>query len=150
MGFWSKLFGLDNYIEVPRQDNSLDVADLKAELMATDKDYRRMMKSLECQDKQLEKINKAEADYKDDPEKLVEFWEKLLSTDGLLFNSSKWSFRIVELYYKTKRYDDAWRELNKLVLNPAYQRKARQWQIRILKKEKKDYSHIQDLLDKNL
>lgn len=108
-----------------------------------------MDKSLAAQDRQIAAIHKAATDFKDDLDAHIAFWEDLLTTEGLLVNGVKWPFIIVDLYYKAKRYDDAWRVLNRLVLDPHLNKKARQWQIRILKKEKKDYSHIQKLIDNN-
>jgi len=100
------------------------------------------------QDRQHKAILKAELEHKDDLDKLILFWEKLWADDGLKFNGVKWHFRIVELYYKTKRYDDAWRILNEFVLSrPLYITNTRKWQIKVLKREKKDHSRIQQLLD---
>ena len=109
-----------------------------------------MQKKLTAQDKQLQAAQKAEAEYKEtkDANKLVEFWEGL-SNEGILLRGVSWPFKLTDAYYKAKRYDDAWRELNKLVMNPDTRKKARQWQIKILKKEKKDYAHIQQLLENN-
>lgn len=106
-------------------------------------------RQLKRQDRQLAAIQKAEAEYKStgNLDKLIKFWEHLLATDGILIRGVGWPFKIVEVYYKAKRYDDAWRVLNNLVLDPNCYKKARQWQIKVLKKEKKDYSQIQHLLD---
>ena len=99
------------------------------------------------QERQIAAIRKAEIELKDNPEALIEFWENLLTKDGILFNGVGWPFKIIELYYKVGRYNDAWFVLNSLALNPLYTKKVRRWQIKILKKEKKDYSRIQQLLD---
>lgn len=102
------------------------------------------------QDKQIKSIRKAERLYVDKPDELILFWEKLWADGGLKFNGVKWHYRLVELYYKTKRYDDAWRLLNEFVhIRPRYITNTRKWQIKILKREKKDYSRIQQLLDNN-
>lgn len=135
-------------VPVPRQDTP-KYKDATEYLMATNPDFRRLDRTLKRQDKQFAAIQKAEAEYKvtGDLNTLITFWEKLLATDGILIPGASWPFKIVEVYYKAKRYDDAWRALSKLVLDPDYRKKARQWQIKILKKEKKDYSQIQHLLD---
>jgi hypothetical protein len=114
-------------------------------------DYdKEMQKNLDAQDYQLEEIQKAEAKHKGDNEALIVFWEKLWSNGGLEFNGIKWTFRIVDLYYKAKRYDDAWRILNDFIkTKPHYMLDIRKRQIKILKREKKDYAHIQRLLDGN-
>ncbi|NCU38713.1 hypothetical protein EOL96_06725 [Candidatus Saccharibacteria bacterium] len=115
-----------------------------------DKEMAKLQKKLDAQDKQLEAIWKAETKHKGDNEALIAFWEKLWAKGGLKFNGVKWTFRLVDLYYKEKRYDDAWRMLNEFTLSkPNYLHNTRKWQIRVLKKEKKDYAHIQHLLDKN-
>ena len=102
------------------------------------------------QDRQLKSILKAAQIHKDEIDKLIIFWEDIWANGGLKFNGVKWHFRIVELYYKAKRYDDAWRILNEFVqVLPQYITNTRKWQIRILKREKKDYSHIQQLIDGN-
>lgn len=99
-------------------------------------------------DKQLLQIQTAEQKYKNDTPSLIEFWESLWSNVGLKFNGTKWTFRLVELYYKEKRYDGAWRMLDDFVLTkPEYITNTRKWQIKVLKKEEKDYSHIQQLLN---
>lgn len=101
-------------------------------------------------DKQLSKILSAEAKYKDDTASLVTFWEDLWANGGLQFNGTKWTFHLVDLYYKQGRYDDAFKMLNDFVISkPQYLENTRKWQIKILKKEKKDYAHIQRLLDNN-
>ena len=110
----------------------------------------KLYRSLRSQDKQIAAINKAGVDYKDDLDTHIKFWEDLLATDGILVNGVSWPFIIVDLYYKAKRYDDAWRVLDELVSDPLLTKKARQWQIRVLKKEKKDYTQIQRLLDKGM
>lgn len=99
-------------------------------------------------DRQLQQILEAEAKYKGDNQALISFWEKLWTNGGLKFNGVHWTYRLVELYYKAKRFDDAWRMLNEFVLSkPQYITNTRKWQIKILKKEKKDYSQFQQLLD---
>lgn len=106
--------------------------------------------TLAKQDKQLLAAQKAGAEYKatKDADRLVSFWEKM-TKEGIVLNGVTWPFKLTDAYYKAKRYDDAWRTLNALTVRPDTRNKARQWQIKILKKEKKDYSHIQHLLDNN-
>lgn len=110
----------------------------------------KMNRTLAKQDKQLAAVLKAEAEYKEtkDADKLVLFFERM-TKEGWTLQGVSWPFKLTDAYYRAGRYDDAWRELNELVLNPDTRDKARQWQIKVLKKEKKDYSHIQSLLDNN-
>lgn len=79
---------------------------------------------LSKQDEQLYKIHEAEHEFdkSKDFDKIIEFWEQLWSNGGLLFNGSKWTFRLPDLYIKVKRYDDALRILEK-IKNPIYQDK---------------------------
>ena len=101
-------------------------------------------------DRQLAQIQEAEASHKGDNEALILFWEGLWGNGGLKFNGIKWTFRIVDLYYKEKRYDDAWRILNGFIaIKPHYIENIRKRQIKVLRKEKKDYSHIQHLLERD-
>lgn len=155
MGFWKNLLGsatvaeflkkqYDIGVEVPRQDKvgAVNIADL---------DTANLDRIIAEQDKQLASILKAEQTYKGDNAALIKFWEKLWENGGLKFNGVKWTYRLVDLYVKEKRYDDAFKMLNQLAITRLdYIQNTRQWQIKILKKEKKDYSHIQDLLEKGL
>src|SRR5690554_121249 len=127
MSLWD--FFKQRSVEVPRQKQQQDMSP-EEYLLATDAEYRKVRQKIKRQDQQLEAIKKAEAEYKEsgDLDTYIKFWENLLTTDGILFNGVGWPFRIVELYYKAKRYDDAWRELNKLVLDPYMTKKARKWQ----------------------
>lgn len=115
-----------------------------------EKDMARIQAKINAQDRQIEEIHTAEAKYKEDGdiEVLIQFWEKLWAKGGLIFNGIHWHYRLIDLYYKSKRYDDAWRMLNIFVgSKPEYIINTRKWQIKTLKKEKKDYAYIQDLLD---
>lgn len=113
------------------------------------KEISRLNRSNAAADRQLEQIQAAEEKYKDDSDSLILFWEKLWAKGGVKFNGVRWTFRIVDLYVKAKRYDDAWRILSDFVhTKPQYITNVRTWQIKILKKEKKDYSGIQQLLDR--
>jgi len=110
--------------------------------------YSGHLGTLAQQDKQHKAITRAELKHKEDLDTLILFWEKLWVDGGLKFNGVRWHFRLVELYYKAKRYDDAWQILNEFVLSrPQYIINVRKWQIKVLKREKKDYSRIQQLLD---
>lgn len=73
--------------------------------------YSKMKKldaSLAAQDRQLQKVQAAEAKYKEsgDLEWYVDFWESLWANGGLLFRGFKWWFTLPDLYFKQKRYDD--------------------------------------------
>lgn len=86
----------------------------------------RLIEKLKNQDEQLIAINKAESTYKEtgDIGSLISFWEGLWSSSGLLFNGSKWTFRLPELYMMTERYDDAIRILEK-IKNPSYEERKK-------------------------
>lgn len=85
------------------------------------KDDLELKEKLQGQNDQLIAIQKAESAYKEtgDIGSLISFWEGLWSSSGLLFNGSKWTFRLPELYIMTEQYDDAIRILDK-IKNPAY------------------------------
>jgi tetratricopeptide (TPR) repeat protein len=80
-----------------------------------------LKEKLKNQDEQLIAINKAESTYKEtgDIGSLISFWEGLWSSSGLIFNGSKWTFRLPELYMMTEQYDDAIKILEK-IKNPSY------------------------------
>ena len=71
---------------------------------------------LEEQDRQIDKINKAEEEFynDDDIEKIIRFWEDLHNHGGLVFPSVKWNFRLVELYYQNGEYEKALSFLERL------------------------------------
>lgn len=81
---------------------------------------------ISAQDKQLKSILQAEESFETnhDINSLIAFWEDIWSNGGLLFNGSKWTFRLPDLYLKQKRYDDALRILD-MINNPAYQDKRK-------------------------
>lgn len=85
-------------------------------------------KQLKAQDKQLNEIKDAESKFEADGDinSLICFWERIWNNGGLLFNGSKWAFRLPDLYIKQKRYDDALRILKK-INNPAYQEKKKSY-----------------------
>ena len=80
------------------------------ELLKEEQDLRY---KLSQQNKQLSAIQEAESLYQSDGniENLILFWENIWSSGGLLFNGSKWTFRLPDIYIKEKRYDDALRIL---------------------------------------
>lgn len=85
------------------------------------KEELELKEKLQKQDEQLAAVQKAESAYKEtgDIGSLISFWEGVWSSSGLLFNGSKWTFRLPELYIQTEQYDDAIRILEK-IKNPAY------------------------------
>lgn len=112
--------------------------------------YSNRLGTLAQQDRQIAVIHKAESEHKGDNVALIAIWENLWAKGGLKFNGVKWTFRLVDLYVKEKRYDKAWKILsNFTITKPDYITNTRKWQIKIIKKEKKNYSHIQHLLDNN-
>lgn len=80
---------------------------------------------LNAQDTQLKQIQLAEEQYAESGniDALIAFWEEIWKSGGLLFNGSKWTFRLPDLYIKQKRYDDALRILKK-IKKPQYQEKV--------------------------
>lgn len=86
-----------------------------------DAELAKLEKDLRAQDRQLSAIQKAEAAFEStgDIGALIEFWESIWANGGLLFNGSRWTFRLPDLYFKLKQYDDAIRILNK-IKNPDY------------------------------
>lgn len=59
-------------------------------------------------DRELEKLQVAEEAYKAtrNLERYVEFWEDIWKHGGLHFSGSTWAFKLPDLYFKQKRYDD--------------------------------------------
>lgn len=99
---------------------------------------RAMDKKLADQDAQLAKIQEAERQYEQDKDidTLIAFWENVWANGGLLFNGSKWTFRLPDLYIKQKRYDDALR-IVKRIKNPACKDKAASYIEKIQKAQAK-------------
>lgn len=93
-----------------------------------DRELANLQKQLKAQDKQLNEIKNAESKFEADGDinSLICFWESIWNNGGLLFNGSKWAFRLPDLYIKQKRYDDALRILKK-INNPAYQEKKKSY-----------------------
>lgn len=97
-----------------------------------------LQKQLEAQDRQLNEIKDAESKFEADGDinSLICFWERIWNNGGLLFNGSKWAFRLPDLYIKQKRYDDALRILKK-ISSPAYQEKKRSYIEKVQSAKKK-------------
>ena len=91
-------------------------SDTKAKSKEYDRTSEELNQILSLQDAQIAKIHEAEANYKEtkDIDALILFWENIWNNGGLLFNGSKWAFRLPDLYIKCKRYDDALAILYKL------------------------------------
>lgn len=91
-----------------------------------------LKETLQKQDEQLESIKKAEKQYEEtgDIGSLISFWEGIWSSSGLLFNGSKWTFRLPELYMQLQQYDDALRILKK-IKNPSYFEKRDSYVLKI-------------------
>ena len=90
-----------------------------------EKERQELNNSIKKQDKQVESIFAAENKFESDGDidSLILFWEDIWASGGLLFNGSKWTFRLPDLYIKQKRYDDALRIL-KMIKNPSYKEKV--------------------------
>lgn len=91
------------------------------DVVSDDPEIKRLQRELKSQDKQLEKIKRAESYFKEtgDIDFLIKFWEGIWKTGGLLFGSSTWTFRLPDLYIKTGEYDKALLILQK-IKNPYY------------------------------
>lgn len=89
--------------------------------MGLTKEEIRLQTELKAQNMQINSVQAAEKTFESDGniDALIEFWENIWSNGGLLFNGSKWTFRLPDLYIKQKRYDDALRILKK-IRNPYY------------------------------
>lgn len=81
---------------------------------------------LSRQDEQLTAIQKAENQYQSNGniESIISFWESIWTNGGLLFNGSKWTFRLPDIYIAEKRYDDALRILTMIHSQGKYTDKA--------------------------
>lgn len=90
-----------------------------------EKECHELNNSIKKQDKQIESIFAAENKFESDGDidSLILFWEDIWASGGLLFNGSKWTFRLPDLYIKQKRYDDTLRIL-KMIKNPSYKEKV--------------------------
>lgn len=88
---------------------------------SVDKELLRLNKAIAAQNKQLAMIQSAENKYERDGniDSLISFWESIWDKGGLLFNGSKWTFRLPDLYIKTKQYEKALSILKK-IKDPQY------------------------------
>lgn len=93
-----------------------------------DKCYAKLQQELAAQDAQLAEIQNAETAFENtgDIGALIEFWENLWENGGLLFNGSRWTFRLADLYIKIKEYDKALRAL-KRIKGKTYQDKKQSY-----------------------
>jgi hypothetical protein len=91
------------------------------DVVSDDPEIRKLQRDLKAQDKQLEQIKYAESYFEKtgDIGFLVEFWEGIWKSGGLLFSGSKWTFRLPDLYIKIGEYDKALAILKK-IKNPYY------------------------------
>lgn len=94
------------------------------DVVSDDPEIRKLQRELKSQDEQLEKIKRAESYFKEtgDIDFLIKFWEGIWKSGGLLFNASKWTFRLPDLYIKIGEYDKALAILKK-IKNPNYTEK---------------------------
>lgn len=99
----------------------------------------RLREKLQAQDAQFQSIIEAENKYETNKnlDELLKFWENIWTHGGLIFNGSKWTFRLPDLYIKEKRYADALRILKK-IKNPAYQDKKNSYIERVSKLKEKE------------
>lgn len=102
-------------------------------------EIKRLQSDLKSQDKQLEKIKRAESYFEEtgDIDYLIKFWENIWKNGGLLFNGSKWTFRLPDLYIKIGEYDKALSILKK-IKNPYYTDKRDSYIERVKKMQSKN------------
>lgn len=91
------------------------------DVVSDDSEIRKLQRDLKVQEKQLEQIKYAEFYFEKtgDIGFLVEFWEGIWKSGGMLFDGSKWTFRLPDLYIKIGEYDKALAILKK-IKNPNY------------------------------
>lgn len=121
-----------------RKERESKNALIEEELAKRYPEYARIRMKLKQSNEQLAAIQAAEGKYKNDldVESLILFWENIWANGGLLFNGSKWTFRLPDLYIKQKRFDDAIRILD-MIDNPAYQDKRILYMEKIKTKKEK-------------
>ena len=95
-------------------------------------------KKIEEQNQQIKMVLDAEKNFErtSDIESLIAFWENIWANGGLLFEGSKWTFRLPDLYIRQKRYDDALK-IVKQIRSPAYLDKAASYAEKIKKAKEK-------------
>ena len=107
--------------------------------MGLTKEEIRLQTELNAQNMQINSVQAAEKTFESggNIDALIEFWENIWSNGGLLFNGSKWTFRLPDLYIKQKRYDDALRILKK-IRNPYYRDKKESYIARVEKLKQRE------------
>lgn len=98
----------ENFFVEQKKQHDAFLEEMKARNPAWYNKMKRLDASLAAQDRQLRKVQDAEAKYREtgDLEWYVDFWESLWANGGLLFCGFKWWFTLPDLYFKQKRYDD--------------------------------------------
>jgi len=97
-----------------------------------------LQKKLKKQEEQIKEIKKAELLYEQtgDIGELLNFWQSIWDSGGLLFNGSKWAFRLPDLYIQVQQYDDALSILSKLE-KTQYKDKALSYKKAVIKAKEK-------------
>lgn len=98
----------ENFFADKTKQHNTFLEEMKARNPAWYSKMKKLNASLAAQDRQLQKVQAAEARYKitGDLEWYVDFWESLWANGGLVFHGSKWWFTLPDLYFKQKRFDD--------------------------------------------
>ncbi|MGV8906397.1 MAG: hypothetical protein ACOH15_07350 [Acetobacterium sp.] len=79
-------------------------------------------------------LSKESKNYED----LIKVYEEILLKEGLCFDGRGYYINLAELYYKTGQVDKAWLYSNKIGMkHPLLMDKIREFQVQILKEEKK-------------
>lgn len=114
-----------------KDNNSCNTTQSVAKSSSVEKELTQLQETLAAQDRQIQEIHDAEDLYKNDIKGLICFWEKIWENGGLLFNGSKWTFRLPDLYIKQKKYDDALRILE-MIRNPQYKDKKESYVKKVM------------------
>lgn len=123
-----------------KEQHNTFLEEMKARNPAWYSEMKKLNASLAAQDRQLKKVQDAEARYKitGDLEWYIDFWESLWANGGLVFRGDKWWFTLPDLYFKQKRFDDviAFCEMAKARDNDVYEKADRYIQRAQERKEK--------------
>ncbi len=106
--------------------------------------------ALDAQDAQIEAIQAAEAQYKQDNDlnALLAFWDDIWANGGTKFEGSHWCFRAVDLNLKAGNNDKAWSLLGIIyVKRPNYREKVHKYRYKILKQEKRYMGSLEHLVE---
>lgn len=130
-----------------KKQKKMTSEDIRAEMYKNNTmGYRDTKDRLDYQNSLLDKVNRANEQYKDDINKLIEVYEFAFYKSDPPCASSQ-NLKLVDMYLKTNQNDKAWGYLNFLYAgNHAPKEKIRFLQAKILKKENKHIDAIEMFL----